>query len=240
MSHDIILVDDEEHLRTACAQAFELAGLSVVAFESAEAALENIGNTHPGIVVTDVKMAGMGGLQLLATTQERDPQLPVILITGHGDIPTAVKAMQDGAYDFLEKPFASDRLVDISRRALELRRLVLENRALRDEITTTDSLERLVVGRTPPMVRLRELQNIAMRYALGFGLDEADHAISLESGGELSDKLAAFEGAVLQQTLAANEGRLKPTYEQLGISRKTLYEKIRRRGLQVHGEEAAE
>ncbi|MGY8957135.1 MAG: response regulator, partial [Alphaproteobacteria bacterium] len=155
MSHDIILVDDEEHLRTACAQAFELAGLSVVAFESAEAALENIGNTHPGIVVTDVKMAGMGGLQLLATTQERDPQLPVILITGHGDIPTAVKAMQDGAYDFLEKPFASDRLVDISRRALELRRLVLENRALRDEITTTDSLERLVVGRTPPMVRLR-------------------------------------------------------------------------------------
>lgn len=449
MSHDIILIDDEAHLRTACTQAFELAGISVAAFDSAEAALEEIGRHHPGIVVTDVKMAGMGGLQLLTTTLERDPQLPVILMTGHGDISMAVKAIQDGAYDFLEKPFASDRLVDVARRALELRRLVLENRALRNELDTGDGLERLVVGRTAEMVRLRELinsygatdadvlvlgetgtgkelvargihersaratgrfvpincgalpeniieselfghiagaftgatatrvgkfeyanggtlfldeiesmpldlqtqllrvlqertivrlgtndeipvdvriiaatksdlaaasetgqfradlffrlnvltlevpplrsrrddipllfahfldqfasrfkrapliagpqdhaalmtrdwrgnvrelQNVAMRYALGFGLepDETSTETAEPDNEGLSDRVTAFERAIIQQTLLANDGRLKPTYTQLGISRKTLYEKIRKHGLHAREDEAAE
>ncbi|MDE0780066.1 MAG: sigma-54-dependent Fis family transcriptional regulator [Alphaproteobacteria bacterium] len=138
MSADVILIDDEAHLRTACTQALELAGISVVAFESAELALGDINSNHNGIIVSDVKMSGMGGLELLAETLERDPQLPVILITGHGDISIAVKAIQDGAYDFLEKPFASKRLVEISRRALELRRVVLENRALRDGLLSDD------------------------------------------------------------------------------------------------------
>lgn len=449
MSHDVILIDDEAHLRTACSQAFELAGLSVAAFDSAESALHEIDRNHPGIVVTDVKMAGMGGLQLLATTLERDPQLPVILITGHGDISMAVKAIQDGAYDFLEKPFASDRLVDVARRALELRRLVLENRALRGALDTGDGLERLVVGRSAEMVRLRELivsygatdadvlvlgetgtgkelvarslhdhsarakgqfvaincgalpeniieselfghisgaftgataarvgkfeyanggtlfldeiesmpldlqtqllrvlqersivrlgtneeipvdvriiaasksdlavqsengqfradlffrlnvlalevpplrsrrddipllfahfldqfatrfkrapvtpephdhavlmarnwrgnvrelQNVAMRYALGFGLEsiETPPEASAPNNENLPDRVARFESVIIQQTLLANDGRLKPTYEQLGISRKTLYEKIRKHGLQAREDDAAE
>lgn len=449
MSHDIILVDDEAHLRTACTQAFELAGLTVAAFESAESALDEISRDHHGIVVTDVKMPGMGGLSLLSETLERDPQLPVILMTGHGDIAMAVKAIQDGAYDFLEKPFASERLVEIARRALELRRLVLENRALRDELTSGDGLERSVVGRTPEMVRLRErienygatdadvlilgdtgtgkeliarslheqssrstnrfvavncgalpesiieselfghvagaftgataarvgkfeyasggtlfldeiesmpldlqtqllrvlqertivrlganeeipidvriiaatkadlaeaseagqfrpdlyfrlnvlsleipplrarrddipllfahfldqfaqrfkreavtptpqdnaalmardwpgnireLQNVAMRYALGFGLeaDDGPHPNTDAGGTRLSDRVDAFERVVIAETLEANHGRMKPTYEQLGVSRKTLYDKIRKHGLVARDGEAAE
>jgi two-component system C4-dicarboxylate transport response regulator DctD len=141
MSADIILIDDEIHLRTACTQAFELAGISVVGFESAEHALDEISRNHSAIIITDVKMAGMGGLQLLAITLERDPQLPVILITGHGDITMATKAIQDGAFDFLEKPFASEQLVETSIRAIELRRLTLENRALRAGLQADNILE---------------------------------------------------------------------------------------------------
>lgn len=361
----------------------------------------------------------------------------------------AVKAIQDGAYDFLEKPFASERLVEVARRALELRRLVLENRALRDELATGDELERSVVGRSAEMVQLRErienygatdadvlilgdtgtgkeliarslheassrntnrfvavncgalpeniieselfghvagaftgatttrvgkfeyasggtlfldeiesmpldlqtqllrvlqertivrlganeeipvdvriiaatkadlskasdagtfrpdlyfrlnvlsleipplrarrddipllfahfldqfaqrfkreavapspqenatlmardwpgnireLQNVAMRYALGFGLeaDDGPRPEAVATGARLADRVDAFERAVITETLNANQGRMKPTYEQLGVSRKTLYDKIRKHGLVVRDNEVAE
>ena len=175
MNPDVILIDDETHLRTACSQAIELAGLSVAAFASADDALHEIDRDKPCVVVSDVKMAGMDGLQLLSTTLKRDPQIPVILITGHGDISMAVKAIQDGAYDFIEKPFASDRLVDVVRRALEMRRLVIENRNLRNELATGNDLERLIVGRTPSMVRLRELTE-------SYAATDADVLVTGETG----------------------------------------------------------
>ena len=175
MNHDVILIDDEVHLRTACSQAIELAGLSVAAFASAEEALDHIDRDRACVVVSDVKMAGMGGLQLLEATLERDPQMPVILITGHGDIAMAVKAIQDGAYDFIQKPFASERLVEVVRRALEMRRLVIENRALRNELASGDDLERLIVGRTPSMVRLRELTE-------SYAATDADVLVTGETG----------------------------------------------------------
>ncbi len=175
MMPDVILIDDETHLRTACSQAIELAGLSVAAFASADDALHEIDRDKPCVVVSDVKMAGMDGLQLLSTTLKRDPQMPVILITGHGDIAMAVKAIQDGAYDFIEKPFASERLVDVVRRALEMRRLVIENRTLRNELSTGDDLERLLVGRTASMVRVRELVE-------SYAATDADVLVTGETG----------------------------------------------------------
>ena len=84
-----------------------------------------------GILVTDLKMEGMDGMALLRRSQEIDPELPVVVITGHGDVETAVEAMRLGAYDFIEKPFAPERLLDVVRRASEKRQLVLENRRLR-------------------------------------------------------------------------------------------------------------
>ncbi|MEJ2117637.1 MAG: sigma-54 dependent transcriptional regulator, partial [Alphaproteobacteria bacterium] len=86
-----------------------------------------------------------------------DPELPVILMTGHGDVPMAVKAMRDGAYDFLEKPFSSDVLADAVQRALEKRRLTIENRQLRAQLSGNTSLEQTLVGRSPGMTKLREL-----------------------------------------------------------------------------------
>ncbi len=152
----VMLVDDEEHLRTACMQALDLAGIEVEAFASADGVVDRIGQSWPGVLVTDIKMPGTSGLELMAAVLAVDPDLPVVLITGHGDVPMAVQAMRDGAYDFLEKPFASDLLVDAVRRALEKRRLVLENRQLRMAIGEGAALEQRLLGKTPAMARLRK------------------------------------------------------------------------------------
>jgi two-component system C4-dicarboxylate transport response regulator DctD len=102
-------------------------------------------------------MAGIDGLALMARVLEVDPDVPVILVTGHGDIPMAVQAIRNGAYDFIQKPFSNEMLVDAVRRGLEKRRLVLENRRLREELAAGGRLEQVVVGRSPQIARLREM-----------------------------------------------------------------------------------
>ncbi|MGB0631422.1 MAG: sigma-54-dependent transcriptional regulator [Alphaproteobacteria bacterium] len=155
MSGQVIFVDDEEHLRTALSQALELAGFGVESHASADGALDRIDRRWPGVVVSDVRMAGMNGLELLSVVLERDPDLPVILITGHGDVPMAVQAIRDGAYDFIEKPFAPETLVEAVSRAVEKRHLVMENRALRESLNGTSVLETMIVGASDATNRLR-------------------------------------------------------------------------------------
>ncbi len=101
----VMIVDDEAHLRITAGQTLELAGYIPRPFESAEAALAELETDFAGVVVSDIRMPGMDGMALLREVRRRDPDLPVILITGHGDISTAVEAMREGAWDFLEKPF---------------------------------------------------------------------------------------------------------------------------------------
>jgi two-component system, NtrC family, C4-dicarboxylate transport response regulator DctD len=127
----VAFVDDEAEIRLATAQSLTLAGLEAITFETGEAALTAIGSDFDGIVISDIRMPGIDGLELFRRLSERDPDLPVILISGHSDIATAVAAVQRGAYDFLAKPFQPDRLIASAKRALEKRRLVLENRRLR-------------------------------------------------------------------------------------------------------------
>jgi two-component system C4-dicarboxylate transport response regulator DctD len=152
----VLLIDDDPHLRQALSQTLDLAGLKVCSLASAKGLAGNIGRDWPGVVVSDIRMPGVDGLELLAQLHEHDSELPVLLITGHGDVPLAVQAMRAGAYDFLEKPFASEDLLDSVRRALALRRLVLDNRSLRLALADRRELSGRLVGQSPSMLRLRE------------------------------------------------------------------------------------
>ncbi|MDI5933577.1 sigma-54-dependent transcriptional regulator [Halomonas kalidii] len=154
----VMIIDDEPHLRITAGQTLELAGYAPVPHASAEAALESLTPDFPGVVVSDIRMPGMDGMTLLREVRSRDPDLPVILITGHGDISTAVEAMRDGAWDFLEKPFAGERLVEVVRRGVEKRRLSLENRRLKAELEAQQNAPGpRLVGRTETMQRLASM-----------------------------------------------------------------------------------
>ncbi len=151
----ILLIDDEPDLRASTAQALDLAGFETQDFAQGERALEFLGFGYPGIVVSDIRMPGLDGLSLMNRIHEIDRDIPVILITGHGDVQLAVRAMREGAYDFLEKPFSPSQLAEIAARAVEYRRLVLENRVLRAAAGQSDDLEARLVGRSNAMVDLR-------------------------------------------------------------------------------------
>ncbi|SDT23096.1 sigma-54-dependent transcriptional regulator [Pseudomonas oryzae] len=153
---EVLLVDDDPHLRQALAQTLDLAGLRVEARGDARGLAAALPADWPGVVVSDIRMPGIDGLQLLEQLHGRDAELPVILITGHGDVPLAVQAMRAGAWDFLEKPFPSDTLLDGVRRGLAMRRLVLENRQLRQTLSGRDALEGRLIGLSPGLVRLRQ------------------------------------------------------------------------------------
>ncbi|RKK05698.1 response regulator [Pseudoroseomonas wenyumeiae] len=158
----VAFVDDDAALRDANAQTLELAGLDPLPLASAAEALARVDADFEGVVVSDVRMAGMDGLALFRRLRELDADLPVILITGHGDIPMAVSAMREGVYDFIPKPYAPEALVASVHRALEKRRLVLENRRLRAAATAGAEDDGLLLGETPAMQRLRRtLRHIA-------------------------------------------------------------------------------
>lgn len=155
MLNAVIVVDDEASIRTAVQQWLSLAGFEVQLFERAEACMAQLPEHFPGVILSDVRMPGMGGLQLLEQLQGRDADLPVILLTGHGDVPMAVEAMRNGAYDFLEKPFSPDSLLGSLRRALEKRQLVLENRRLHEQADLKVRLENTLLGMSPGLQQLR-------------------------------------------------------------------------------------
>jgi two-component system, NtrC family, C4-dicarboxylate transport response regulator DctD len=153
----VLFIDDEKHIRLANRQTLELADLEVVSEGTAEDGLVWLSREWPGIVVCDIRLPGMDGIGLLHAVKEIDCDLPVILITGHGDISTAVNAMRDGAYDFIEKPYSAERLVKTVLRGLEKRFLTLENRNLRRELELHSAPGPRIIGRTPTMEKLRSL-----------------------------------------------------------------------------------
>lgn len=131
----IVLVEDDEALGPAVAQALRLEGMEVSLFTKAEAALDALPDDFAGVVVSDVRLPGMDGLALFARLQERDAELPVIFTTGHGDVDMAVTAIKQGAVDFFTKPYASGALIRAIAGAAKRRRLVLENRQLRNALS---------------------------------------------------------------------------------------------------------
>lgn len=152
---EVAFVDDDADLRDANVQALRLAGFRAVPLPSGQAALQHIGPDYAGIVVTDIRMPGMDGIELFRRLRALDPDIPVIMISGHADIDTAVGAISEGAYDFIAKPYAGERLVETLRRAAEKRALVLENRRLR-ALAEQSEEETALLGETPAIARLRQ------------------------------------------------------------------------------------
>ena len=155
MTRKVLLVDDDAAVREALAQTLELNDLDPVVCGSFVAAKDHITPGFDGIIVSDIRMPGRDGFHLLDYARGMDGELPVVLLTGEGDIPMAVKAMSQGAFDFLEKPCAAAEFLPVLERALKTRALVLENRRLKHQLESGDPAARLLFGSSPQAEELR-------------------------------------------------------------------------------------
>jgi two-component system nitrogen regulation response regulator NtrX len=155
MAADILVVDDEADIRDLVAGILSDEGYAVRTAADSEAALASLRARRPSLLILDIWMqgGGMDGLELLDMVKSFDPDMPVVMISGHGNIETAVSAIRRGAYDFLEKPFKSDRLLLVVDRALEQASLRRENRRLRQQTLAPDGF----LGRSSAAQQLRQL-----------------------------------------------------------------------------------
>ena len=140
MTRRVLLVDDDREVREALGQSLELADLDPVVAGSFVEAKDHIEPRFDGVIVSDIRMPGRDGFHLLDYARQQDADLPVILLTGEADVPMAVRAMGDGAFDFLEKPCAPADLIAVVERALKARGEVLEDRRLKLELDSGETL----------------------------------------------------------------------------------------------------
>lgn len=158
----VFIIDDDVHICAAIEQMLELQGFNVQSFNDASLLLSKIDKQWPGIIISDINMPIMDGHQLMRKAHIIDNDLPIILLTGFGDISMAVTAMRKGAYDFIEKPFNNEHLLDTVNRALDKRALVLENRHLKKELETHSSPGPRILGNAQSIVHMRNMLNQVM------------------------------------------------------------------------------
>jgi len=218
MTSTVLLVDDDAAVREALSQTLELADLTCISAGSFVVAADHIAADFDGVVISDIRMPGRDGFHLLGHAQQVDPDLPVILLTGEGDIPMAVKAMGDGAFDFLEKPCAAKDLLAVVERALKTRALVLENRQLRQLVKSGDPAARMIFGESELAQNLRDqVRRVAQTSgevmvtgAQGAGISKVAEVIHLSSIRSKRPFLkragAGLEAAALGNALLEGDG----------------------------------
>ncbi len=155
MSPSVYVVDDDADLLPALIEIIEASGWPARGFSSGAAMLRELRPDWDGVILSDIRMPGLSGLQLLELVQAQAPEVPFILFTAHGDIPSAVAAIRGGAFDFLEKTAPPDYLRAVIRRALASRQLQLENRRLKERIASGDGLRTRLPGKSSLMRELR-------------------------------------------------------------------------------------
>ncbi|MFK7893546.1 MAG: sigma-54-dependent transcriptional regulator [Granulosicoccus sp.] len=162
MNPRVVVVDDEKAMRESIKQWLDLADCHVSNFADGRIALNEVTSDFNGVIVTDLKMPNIDGHGILQAVMQIDTDIPVVLITGHGDVNSAVQAMQQGAYDFIEKPFEPERLLSTITRAAEKRDLVIQkrdlviqNRQLRDQASKSRKIEERLIGESAAMRKIR-------------------------------------------------------------------------------------
>jgi DNA-binding NtrC family response regulator len=153
----VALVEDDQAFRFSVDRSLQYAGYDVTSFDSAEAFLEGLGASMPDLVLTDLRLPRADGLFVLQHTKLKDADVPVIMMTGHGDIPTAIQAIREGAYDFLEKPFGREKLLTAVQRAVDQFSLVLENRGLKRRLASATGIDQVLAGDSAAIRNLRDL-----------------------------------------------------------------------------------
>lgn len=155
MTRTVVLIDDERAMRRSVEQWLGLSDFKVQAYSDGREALADLRDDFAGVVVSDIKMPGIDGMQLLVAVKAIDRDIPVILVTGHGEVALAVEAMKKEAYDFLEKPFSPERLLEVVSRAQDRRALVLENRSLRRKLADVSGIAERLIGQSKAIEDLR-------------------------------------------------------------------------------------
>ncbi len=210
-----LVIEDEDAVRQATVQTLELGGFEVQACASAEQAMPWLQADFAGVVVTDVRLPGRSGLEVLAQVMALDADLPVILMTGHGHVSMAVQAVQDGAYDFIEKPFSAERLTRTALRAADKRRLILENRRLRSAWVANPDVPPLI-GQSKAIERVRTLIatlgpmpiDVLINGETGTGKEVVArhlHAASLRKGPFVAINCGALPESVFESEIFGHE-----------------------------------
>jgi two-component system C4-dicarboxylate transport response regulator DctD len=171
----VILIEDDKSTRLGIEQALDLAGFKIESHPSASLALPGMTAGSAAVVVSDVKLRGIDGLELQQRLLSVDREIPVILMTGHGDIAMAVRAMRQGAYDFIEKPFPPERLVAAVQRAAEKRSLTLEVGVLQKKLKDKLAIESIILGHSSAIEHVR-------RTVLDLASTDADVLVVGETG----------------------------------------------------------
>ncbi|PKO42508.1 MAG: sigma-54-dependent Fis family transcriptional regulator [Betaproteobacteria bacterium HGW-Betaproteobacteria-4] len=210
----VFLVEDDSAVRKGCEQALAIADIAVRGFADAETMLAALATSRPALVVSDIRLPGRDGMALLRELRQFDRDLPVLLVTGHGDVAMAVEAMREGAHDFIEKPFPSERLIAAVRSALDKRALLLENRQLKERLHAA-GLDALI-GETPAMQAIRQMiaalaptgVDILINGETGCGKEvvaRAIHDASGRRGAFVAVNCAALPESVFESELFGHE-----------------------------------
>ncbi|MEQ8335198.1 response regulator [Nisaea sp.] len=225
MSGQVLLIEDDDALRHSLAQTLELADLTVIPAVGYVQAKRSIRANFPGVILSDIRMPHQDGFSVLSTARSADPDLPVILLTGHSDVPTAMRAMKEGAYEYLEKPVGTERLVDVVSRAIAHRDLVLISRRIERALERSDAAARSFPGSGPVSTGLRTaLRRVAasdchvhLHGPKGTGKKQAAFAINA-----LAPEPRAFLTLNLLNAPADAVRRLRPPEDPADLSLKNV------------------
>ena len=189
MALEVLVVDDEADIRELVSGVLEDEGYAVRSAADSSAALDAIDDRRPSLVLLDVWLQGskMDGLQLLEQIKKRDPTLPILMISGHGNLDTAVAAIREGAVDFIEKPFKADRLLHLVGRATETDRLRRENATLRQQVGPDDQLDGTSVAINTVRATLKRVAPTGSRVMIN-----GPAGVGKEMVDQLGNVLAAF------------------------------------------------